>query len=588
MLTIAPRRSTSASRARSATLIVTCALALGIATLPACDRSRPLPTTTSKRDAAPVWSGPPLFVDVTDDARLDVRHRVTASGRFVLPEIMGSGLAVFDADGDDDLDILFLDAGETRRKGATNRLFLRGKDGHYTEAPARDGLARADYSMGAAVGDLDNDGDLDVYIGNWGRDTLLLNRGDGTFEDATDRARLSGDAWTTSVALLDFDRDGFLDIYVVRYVDMIDGIDCSAADGRDEYCSPNAFNGVSDALLRNRGNGTFEDVSRRIGLRSVAANGLGVIVDDFDDDGFPDVFVANDGEPNQLWINRDGKKFVDEGLGLGVAVNGAGKSEASMGVAVGDVDLDGDLDLFMTHLARESNTLYRRESTGFVDASYASGLHGPSLRFTGFGTAFFDYDNDGDDDLAVVNGRVTADASRLADVTDADPFAAYREPNQLFRNDGRGRFEDVSAGTANGGRNEAVSRGLAAVDLDRDGDLDLVVTNCGGRARIYENRTEATASGNHWLRVHARGAKDGRDAIGARIVVRAGKKSWRRTVGSSSSYLTSVADAVHYGLGAANVVDGIDVTWPDGSKETYAAPQIDTTIVLIHGMGEAR
>ena len=533
---------------------------------------------------APKADGP-LFREITEVSGVAFVHTVVPGGRFSLPEIMGSGLAVFDADGDGRLDLYFVDAGTTRGHGAPNRLYRQGEDGRFGEVE-HSGAEDAGYGMGVAVGDVDGDGDPDLYVGNWGPDALYLNRGGGMFEEATARSGIAGDAWTSSVAMLDYDLDGWLDLWVVHYVDVDPGKQCLGAQGRDDYCSPNVFDGVADTLYRNRGDGTFEDVSLRAGIAGAPANGLGVIVDDFDGDGWPDVYVANDGEANQLWLNQRDGTFVDEGLLAGAAVNSEGAAEASMGVVAGDVDGDGMTDLFMTHLANETNTLYLGRPGGtFRDGTHESGLTAASVPYTGFGTVLCDLDHDGDEDLVVVNGRVThADAPHPRARLEAH-WSFFAEPNQCFLNRGDGRFEDASARCGALAETVEISRGLAAADLDADGDLDLVVTNTRGPARLYEN--VAGSGGGAWLAVRAVEGQPPRDAVGARLAVRAGERTFRRTVRSSSSYMTSSLAPAHVGLGAVERYDGIEVTWPGGEREAFPGGEARGRVTLVRGAGRA-
>ena len=536
-----------------------------------CSDERPV-----EEDAEPV-----VFVDVTEESGVDFRHDVTLHGEYALPEIMGSGVAVLDANGDGNLDLYFVNAGDTKGRGAINRLYLRMEDGRYRDATDESGLGDAGYGMGVAVGDVNGDGHPDLYVGNWGRDALYLGQGDGRFTDATEQAGLTRRDWTTSVALLDYDLDGHLDIYAVHYLVVDTSIKCTGPRGARDYCSPKSYpKAKSDALLRNLGDGRFEDVSREVGLESRASYGLGVVVDDFNADGRPDIYVANDGQPNHLWINHANGPFTEEALPRGAAVNGNGRAEASMGVAVGDVDGDGHDDLFMTHLDRESHTLYRRTGTrGFADTTIASGLFRPSRPATGFGTALSDLDNDGDLDIVVVNGRVTRNTR-----TDAvqGTLDAYREPNHLFLNDGSGTFQSAPGASPDFCSVSEVSRGLVTADLDGDGDLDLVVTNCGGPARIYENRGgEARA----WLAVRVRGPGITRRVIGAQVEVHAGGRTFRRTVTSSASYLSGWDTPLHFGLGDSAEFASIIVNWPGGDRETFAGGPTKQLVTVVRGQG---
>jgi hypothetical protein len=431
-----------------------------------------------------------LFVDVTADSGIDFEHRSGLDGTFRIAQIAGSGIAAFDADGDDKTD-LFLVNGE----GLSNRLFMQTGRWQFEDRTEVSGLADTGYGMGAAVGDIDNDGDLDLFVSNFGADRLYVNDGSGRFSDVSDR--LAGDpaTWSTSAAMFDYDRDGDLDLYIVSYVDEYPPRQCRSQGGRLDFCGPSAYPGVADRLLRNDGN-VFTDVSAASGIGRPRGRGLGLIVHDFDGNGWPDVFVANDGEANNLWLNDGDGAFEDHAVRAGVAYNMFGKAEASMGVALGDTDGNGTLDLFVTHLSTETNTLYGGDATGsMLDKTAASGLGAASLPYTGFGTAMFDVELDGDLDIAIANGRVTinpdVDAKGPPPVEHGDRVAAYvsgyGEPDQIFVNDGEGRFEDSCPSAGPFCEELSVARGLLAVDLDRDGDLDLAITRSNGPARLYRN-----------------------------------------------------------------------------------------------------
>lgn len=533
----------------------------------------------SGRDEA---AGPAsIFMEITARSGVDFVHHVDRSGRFPLPEIMGAGCALFDADGDGRLDLFFTDAGRFLGPGAPDRLYLANPDGTWRDATDSSGLRDTGYGMGVAVGDVDNDGDLDLYVGNHGADALYLNDGRGVFEDVSAHAGISGSAWTTSVAFVDYDVDGWLDIWVAHYVEYDHDRLCTDASGRPEYANPRELRGVPDTLYHNRGDGSFEDASVAAGIAGHASNGLGVVVEDFDDDGWPDVFVANDGQANHLWMNQRDGTFREDGLPMGVAVNGHGVAEANMGIAVGDVEGDGDLDVFVTHLTGETNTLYLREEFGFVDASERSGLAGPSLPRTGFGTAFFDFELDGDLDVVIANGRVTR--GPLHDGAAIDPlWNLYAEPNQVFVNQGGARFVDVSSDEGVLCAPLEVSRGLAVGDLDRDGDLDVVIANAMGPARIYEN---VAPRRGHWLRADVVDESLHRAVYGAVVWVTAGERRWRRSVSPQSSYLSSSEIALHFGLGDATTIDAIEVRWPGGARETFDGGAVDRAITLVRGKG---
>jgi hypothetical protein len=417
--------------------------------------------------------------------------------------------------------------------------------------------------MGVAVGDVDNDGDPDVYVTNHGPDALYRNDGDGSFTEVTRRAGIDNPGWGSSAVFFDADADGDLDLYVANYLADDPAVVCTDAAGRRDYCGPEGFAGVADRLYRNRGDGTFTDVSAAAGIAAVAGKGLGVAAADLDADGDQDLYVANAGEPNLLWINRGDGTFEDRALELGAAVDELGRAQAGMGIAVGDADGDGALDLLVTHLRGESDTLYRAAGRlGFVDATAAAGLAGPSLPLTGFGTGFADFDRDGDLDLAVVDGRVT----RGPPLTASDPpspWDPYAEPALLLLNDGGGRFRDATAAAGPGVTAPFNGRGLALGDLDDDGDVDLVATAGGGRVRLLLNRVPAPG---RWLAVRVVDAATGRTAAGSTVTVTAGGRRMVRVVAPGGSYLSSGDPRVHFGLGDAARVDEFRVRSPLGDE----------------------
>ncbi|MFQ5888819.1 MAG: CRTAC1 family protein [Gemmatimonadota bacterium] len=550
--------------------------------LGACETSRdPAPTA----DPAP---GGSLFIDITERSGLDFVHDAGVDSSYYMPEITGSGGAFLDYDGDDDLDIYLVNgarhgSGSVGDSPLKNRLYRQDRGGRFVDVTDASGLGDRRYGMGVAVGDIDNDGNVDVYVTNVGPDALYRNNGDGTFTDVTAEAGISAPDWGASAAFFDYDLDGFLDLYATSYLELDPGVACTDEAGRPDYCGPRAFRGVPDVLYRNNGDGTFTDVSVLTGIASIASKGLGVVSADFDGDGYPDVYVANDGEPNQLWINRGDGTFEDRATPLGAAVNALGHAEAGMGIALGDVDGDSDVDLFITHLRAESNTLYRNSGLlGFHDETSPLGLAGPSIPFTGFGTGFLDYDRDGDLDLVVANGRVV----RGPLLTARDPPAywdPYAEPNQLFENDG-GRFRDVSERVPALSGPIENSRGLALGDVDDDGDLDLLITNGGGPVRLLRN----DAASGHWLVVRALDPALRRDAIGAVLTVFAGPRRLHRPIAPACSFLSSCDPRAHFGLGASTTVDSIVVRWPGGFVETFSGVAADTILTLRRGEAGAR
>jgi hypothetical protein len=541
-----------------------------------CERSTPTPA------AAP----PPFFVDATEAWGVDVDLDRAAPGNYFMPDSMTGGVAIFDADGDDDLD-LYLVHGRwdvARRAPApdgVNRLLLQGDDGVFRAAPDAAGAADAGYGMGVAVGDADNDGDLDLYVTNYGPDAFYRNRGDGTFENATADAGIGNDAYSASAGFFDADADGWLDIFVTNYLDLDPTREAIDAAGQPDYAGPSASPAVPDVLYRNRGDGTFSDVTEAAGL-AIPGRGLSVIFDDLDEDGRIDIYVGNDGDPNFAWIRQADGTYVDRAPLMGLAVNGVGRPEAAMGIARGDVDGDGAEDFLISHLVEETNTLYRRLGSGqFFDETLARGLAGPSLDRTGVGTAFFDLELDGDLDLIVANGRMFRRRT-LAGAMLSDHWNPYGEPNQLFVNRGEGRFEEVAEGCGPACDDIEVSRGLVAGDLDRDGDVDLVIVNSNGSVRLYRNETPRQG---HWLAVRAIDPALRRDAVGARVEVQLDGRALSRTVTAARSYFSSADLTTHFGLGEAERVDRILVRWPDGTIEHFDGGDVDRFRVVRRGEG---
>lgn len=562
----------------SAFLNILAGIFLGIAA-GACDA----PKTTAEQ---PVSSAG--FTDMTTETGVHFRHDAGLAGDFFMPESIGAGLAVFDHDGDGDQDIYLVNGGARGAApgdSSVNRLFSQEAGGTFIDRTEASGLGDGGYGMGTALGDMDNDGDLDLFVSNYGADVLYRNDGGGRFTNISESAGIAGGGWSTSACFLDADLDGWLDLYVTRYVDDSAGRTCTDSAGRTEYCGPNTYRGVRDLLWRNLGDGRFEAASEKSGLGVVAGKGLGVVSADFSGDGWPDIYVANDGEKNQMWINDGAGGFEDQALLMGVAYNAFGKPEASMGIALGDLDGDLGLDLYVTHLVRETNTLYTSIGNGMQDSTSSTGIGAKSMPYTGFGTAFFDADQDGDLDLAVANGRVTrADSSAYDDSIGIDAaFASdYGERNLLYLNEGALQMADACAPANAFCRDALVSRGLATADLDGDGDLDLVLSNANGPAQVFRN--EMPQQGN-WLKVRAMDRALGRDAIGATIEVQAGMLRMVRPVTACYSYLSSSEAVAHFGLGAVPVADSIIVTWPGGTRERFAGVAAGQEVTLLRGEG---
>jgi len=544
----------------------------------------------------PKGESPGIFIESAAETGLAFTHVNGATGQYYVPEQMGAGVALFDYDNDGDLDVFVVQGGplDSSAPASTpnypiSRLFrndlTRGPDGkprlHFTDVTAHAGVGLRAYGMGVAVGDYDNDGDLDLFITSFGPDYLLRNNGNGTFTDVTSDAGVSDPLWSTSATFLDYDRDGDLDLFVANYLDftLAGNKICTDASGARDYCGPRTYRPAPDRLYRNDGNGHFTDVTEAAGIARADGAGLGVVADDYNGDGWLDLYIANDATPNQLWINHRDGTFVDEGPLSGAALNAAGNPEGSMGIASGDFDGDGDEDLFVTNIIGETFALYRNDGSGnFEDARVATGIAALTSSVTGFGADWFDYDNDGWLDLFVANGAVNVIESQRGQ---PNPF---RMKNQLFHNSGDGRFTDASAlGGAAFARAE-ISRGAAFGDIDNDGDTDIVVTTSGGPVRLLLNRGTA---GSHWIDISLRDSPGNRFGVGARVgVERAGKPTLWRRVHTDGSYLSASDIRTHVGLGPSSSVDSVLVQWLDGTLERWTHATTDTLVTLRRGTGQ--
>lgn len=527
------------------------------------------------KEAGPdgVW-----FADEAGSRGISFRHVSGAEGRFWTPEIMGGGVALADVDNDGDLDAYFVQSGFPNRQAQSpgNELYLNNGRGRFE--PARDSGNAADrgYGMGVAAGDYDNDGDVDLYVTNWGPNVLLRNDGGGRFDDVTAVAGVGDPGWGTAAAFVDLDGDHDLDLFVVNYLNWSPG---SAQDCIRTYCGPNADDATPDRLYQNNGDGTFTDVSTTSGLNAAFGNGLGIAGADFNDDGRIDVFVANDGMANQLWLNDTGSdgvlRFTDEALLWGCAMDDHGFAKAGMGVAAADFDDDGATDILVVNLERQTDSFYRNAGTHFVDETSRIGLGVSSRRFTRFGVALADFDNDGDLDMYQGNGRIDHSPEFQGD----DPFA---EPNVLYRRAGE-RFEVVAPEGGTAGLLVHTSRGVAMGDVDDDGGVDLVVVNRDAPAYLLMNRVGQSAN---WVRFRIVNPYGG-DAIGATVRASIGGVRQRRTVRPATSYLASHDPRVHFGLGGASRVSGVEVQWPSGETEAFGDFPAGATVVLRYGSGRA-
>lgn len=561
--------------------------------LVACDRqTRLAPAKTVTPSPAAPW-----FDDVTEQLRLEFTHDPGKTGELFMPEMVGSGAALFDFDSDGRLDIYLLqNAG--RESASKNTLLHQENDGTFRNVSAGSGLDVSGRGMGVAVGDVDNDGAPDVLVCEFGGARLFRNLGGGRFVELGPSAGIDNPHWASAAAFLDYDRDGWLDVVIVNYVAYDPSTRCNGPNGLPDYCGPTAFKGTVSRLFHNRGTAPgvrFEDVTLKAGLARAAGAGLGVVCADFDGDRWPDIFVTNDAAANTLWLNQHDGSFKDEAVLRGIAYNGIGRSAGNMGIALGDIDGDNAFDIFVTHLTEENHALWQQAPAGlFQDRTAATGLTAPRWHGTGFGAVLADFDQDAAPDLAIVNGRVRRailpDAGRITNPDLPPHWNQYAERNQLFRNDragpapdGRRTFRDISLENDAFCKMPRVGRALAFGDVTGDGAVDLLVTNVAEAARLYQN---VAPERGHWLLVRAvEPAFGGRDAYGATVTLRTGPRRHTGWVVPASSYQASHDVRVHFGLGSASQIDGIEVIWPDGSSELFPGGPVDRQLVLEHGKG---
>ena len=564
----------------------TFALVLLAAVLPACgeadggaDVSRAVPAPE------------PVFFERASEAGLDFVHHNGAVGDYNYPELLVGGGALLDFDEDGLLDVYLVQSGPVpgAPEAATsagsaanrpgNRLYRNLGDGTFEEVTDAAGVGDTSYGAGATAADFDRDSLVDLYVTNVGPNRLYRNLGDGTFGDVTEPAGVGDPAWSSSSVFFDYDGDLDLDLFVANYVVWSAARErpCLGPNGLRNYCNPAEYPPAPDTLYRNDGGGRFTDVSEAAGIRSVAGPGLGVVAADLDGDGLTDLYVANDQAPNHLWLNRGDGTFREDALSRGAALNELGQPEAGMGIAVADPDGDGDLDLFLTHLSGETNTFYRNDGGGFFqDVTDEARLGGVSQPYTGFGTSWFDYDADGVLDLFVANGKVTPGDTAAFD---------YREPNQLLRGTQSGRYEDVSGRAGAAMELLEVSRGAAFGDLDNDGDVDIVVVNNEGPARLLRNEVGNASS---WLIVDlCGGGVLDRSAVGSRVTVQAGGRSWTRDVMPARSFAVANDPRVHFSFGDILGVDHIRVDWSHGGVTERSAVPVNSVLRLLAPGGTA-
>jgi hypothetical protein len=575
------------------------AVSLAMAWLAGCagEPGASMPEAPAQTSAAADW-----FTDEAEQSGLDFVHVNGASGEFYYPEILPPGVAMLDYDNDGDLDVYIvqggrLGAGKPERDAVAapnGPLPLKGRlyrndlqvqpDGarqrHFTDVTEASGIDAAAYGLGVAAGDVDNDGWVDLLLTNFGPNRLYRNNGNGTFTDVTQQSGIRDESgrFAVSAAFVDYDRNGWLDLYIANNVNytLKNETKCPNMAGSRDYCPPQIYGGQPDRLYRNVGHGRFVDVSAKALIGGRFGPALGIATADFNGDGWIDIYVANDGEDNLLWLNQRDGTLRETALLAGAAVTGEGKAEASMGVDAGDFDNDGDEDLIMTELTGEGSNLYVNDGAArFRDLSASSGLGSFSLPYTGWGTAWFDFDNDGWLDTLAVNGPIVANEGRTG------RSFPYDQRKVLFRNLGNLRFEDVTRRAGAAFALSEAGRGAAFGDVDNDGDVDVLVGNDAGRVRLLINNV---GNRNHWLGLRLVGNDAHRDMLGARVTVsrKDGPKLWRR-VRSDGSYGSANDPRVLVGLGASAERPEIQVTWPDGRIEQWTGVPIDRWTTLQQG-----
>ncbi len=532
----------------------------------------------------PEPGSPVQFTDVAGISKIDFKHDNAATPLRYLIETMGSGAAWIDFDNDGYLDLYLVNSAATKAYKPTHplrsALYRSNGDGTFTDVTERAGVGAEDlFGMGVAVGDYDNDGFEDLYVVGYGRSILYHNNGNGTFTDVTEKAGVANRGkWGSSAAWLDYDHDGKLDLIVANYVDFAPerNLICSQ-QGHESYCHPDKYHGQTATLFRNSGSSSFTDVSAasKIGLKP--GNGLGVVCFDYNGDGWTDVFLANDSMENFLYVNRRNGTFEEVGIEAGVALGEDGKAEAGMGTDAADYDRDGFPDLFVTHLDLEYNRLYRNQGDGtFADATFTAKLGAGTFRMSGFGTRFFDYDNDGWRDLFIANGHVLDNVQLFHEGTE------YAEPKIVYRNAG-GTFQDVTKLLGADLALPRVSRAAAFADYDNDGDVDILVTNNGDRPQLFCNQG---GNRDHWLEVRLIGTRSNHDGIGGKVKVVAGNVTQKDEVKGGMSYQAAHDPRLHFGLGKATRVASLEVSWPSGVVTKLSDLAVDRCISIEENVGE--
>ncbi|HEY1462358.1 MAG TPA: FG-GAP-like repeat-containing protein [Terriglobales bacterium] len=541
------------------------------------------PAAGSSTSAHP--SGPITFTDITEKAGIHFKHNTGAYGKKYLPETMGSGVCFIDYDNDGWQDILLINS--TDWPGHKNgksfpALYHNNKDGTFTDVTRQAGLAIDIYGMGCAVGDYDNDGYDDIYLTALGANHLFRNLGNGKFADVTATAGVSDPGFSTSAVWVDYDNDGKLDLFVAHYVDWSIGTDqyCSLDGKNKSYCTPQTYKGQSSTLFHNKGDGTFENVTKKAGLYDPTSKALGIAMLDYDNDGWMDLFVTNDTEPNKLYHNNHNGTFTDVGIAAGLAYGEAGTARAGMGTDAADFENSGKPGLLVGNFTNEGMALYQNDGTGlFTDEAVTNGISQASTKSLTFGTFFFDYDLDGKLDILAINGHVSDDISVV------QPNVKYAQPPHLFRNFGNDKFEEVTAKLGAALQKPIVGRGAAYGDIDNDGDLDLVIMANGGQARLLRNEN---ANQNDMLRVKTIGTRSNRDGIGAKVTATTSTGAHlMEMVKTGSSYLSQSELPLTFGLGkpADGKTVSLEVVWPSGHRESIQKIKPNQVITIKEGRG---
>ncbi|HKW19698.1 MAG TPA: CRTAC1 family protein [Terriglobales bacterium] len=528
----------------------------------------------------------PKFVDITRSAGITFQHDNAASPEKYLIETMGSGCGWIDYNQDGLLDLYLANGAATRvytpKNPLRGALYRNNGNGTFTDVTEKAGVgAEGQFGMGIAVGDYDNDGFPDLFVCGYGRCILYHNNGNGTFTDITSRAAVANTGrWASSAAWFDYDNDGRLDLVIANYVDWSPDRNFYCGDrgpGMRSYCHPDDFNPEPPTLYHNNGDGTFTDVSKRSGLALKPGNGLGIVTFDYDNDGWQDIFIANDHMPNSLFHNNRDGTFAEVGYLAGVAVSGDGQVEAGMGTDAADVTGSGRLDIAVTHLDMQLARLYQNNGDGtFDDATFRSKLGYSTFHTSGFGTRFFDYDNDGARDLFMANGHVLDNIQRY------HSEVSYAEPKLMFRNTGHGIFENVSDQLGPDFVLPRVSRGAAIGDFDNDGDLDILVSNCGQKPQLLRNDG---GNQNHWLEILLIGTKSNRDGVGTRVKLVAGDLVLYDQRKGGMSYQSAQDPRLHFGLGPRTKIDSVEITWPSRMTTKLSNLKCDQIIAVKEGQG---